>query len=375
MMQHGRRNISISTVAPTGSLSLLTQTTSGIEPVYMIYYTRRRKLNPNDKLTRVDFVDELGDKWQEYTVFHPKFETYLRTIGMSEDEIYNIKENGTKEQINELVKNSPYYNATAMDIDWEKRVHVQATVQKYVTHSISSTVNLPENVEVKTVGDIYMKAWENKLKGITIYRDGSRSGVLVSKKDKEQQENDLLFKDNHAPKRPKRLKADILRFQNNMEKWIAVVGLLDGRPYEIFTGKLENGLCELSPNITSCEVVKVKLPEGKTRYDIEYIDAKGDKITHTGLNHTFNKEFWNYAKMASAILRHGMPLTYAVELINSLNLADDHLNTWKNGVSRVLKKYIKEGTIKGKCDNCGGENLEFIEGCLTCKDCGSSKCS
>ena len=375
MMYHGRRNISISTVAPTGSLSLLTQTSSGIEPVYMIYYTRRRKLNPNDKSSRVDFVDELGDKWQEYTVFHPKFETYMKSIGMSDDEIYNIKENGTKEEIDEIVKKSPYYDATAMDIDWQKRVQVQATVQKYVTHSISSTINLPENVEVKTVGDIYMNAWENKLKGITIYRDGSRSGVLVSKKDKEQQENDLLFKDNHAPKRPKRLKADILRFQNNMEKWIAVVGLLDGRPYEIFTGKLENGLSELSPNIITCEVVKVKLPEGNTRYDIEYIDSKGDKITHTGLNHTFNKEFWNYAKMASAILRHGMPLTYAVELINSLNLADDHLNTWKNGVSRVLKRYIKEGTIKGKCDNCGGENLEFIEGCLTCKDCGSSKCS
>jgi ribonucleoside-diphosphate reductase alpha chain len=374
MMKHGRRNISISTVAPTGSLSILTQTTSGIEPAYQIMYMRRKKINSEDKTSRVDFIDDMGDSWTEYPVFHHNFKLWMEINGY---DVNNIVENWTNEQINELIKKSPYYGATSTEIDWIKRVDVQSKVQKYVTHSISSTVNLPNNVDVGVVSDIYMNAWEKKLKGITVYRDGSRDGVLISESEKKHKEEEQLFKDNHAPKRPKRLPADIIRFQNNHEKWIAVVGKLDGRPYEIFTGKYMNGISELPQKIDVCEVVKNKITDEngvkKSRYDIEYIDGD-EKITLEGISHKFNPEYWNYAKILSSNLRHGMPLIYVVELIQSLNLDDTHLNTWKNGVTRVLKRYIKDGNAKGTCPNCGSENLEYVEGCLTCRDCGHGNC-
>ena len=292
----------------------------------------------------------------------------------------------TMEQVDLIVKKSPYYKATSADVDWVKKVEMQGRIQKHVDHSISVTVNLPENVSEEIVSNVYETGWRSGCKGITVYREGSRSGVLVSDSDKK--EKDEEFHEHHAPKRPKRLKAEIHRFQNSLEKWIAVVGLKDGRPYEIFTGKNENGLSYLPANIKDCEVVKnifeveelndegklVKVK--KKRYDIEYIDSNGEKQVHTGLNHAFNPEYWNYAKFISAVLRHGMPLVYAYELIDSMNFKEDYINTWKNGVARTIKKYIKDGEAgKGKCPNCGStENLQFTEGCLTCKNCGNSKC-
>ena len=362
MMKFGRRNISISTVAPTGSLSILAQTSSGIEPVYLLGYKRRRKINPSDKETKIDFVDDLGDSWQEYNVFHPKAKDWAK--------INNVDEN-------KILTDSPYIGSTAPEIDWIKRVKIQSIVQKYVTHSISSTINLPSDVTVDKVSEIYIESWKMGLKGITVYRDGSRSGVLVSSDEKKEKEKKKLFEDNHAPKRPKRLNADIVRFQNNHEKWVAVVGLLDNRPYEIFTGKLSNGLSELSSSITKCEVVKNKDENGNKSYDIEYIDSNKNKHVYSELNNTFNPEYWNYSKMISGVLRHGMPLVYVLNLIQSLNLDDDHLNTWKNGVARVIKRYIKDGdmAVGMKCENCGSKNVVFKEGCAICMDCGSSKCS
>jgi len=372
MIKYGRRNLALLTIAPTGSVSIMTQTSSGIECVFLVYYTRRRKINPNDKNVRVDFVDELGDTWMEYPVFHHKFETWLVANGY---DVENVKLHYTNEQINELVKLSPYYGATSNDVDWVKKVEMQGRVQRHVDHSISVTVNLPNEITEEMVGKVYETGWRSKCKGITVYRDGSRSGVLISETDKKKKEKENLFKDNHAPKRPKRLKGEIIRFQNNLEKWIAVVGLLDGRPYEIFTGKLENGLSELPTNITECEIVKNKYDDGTKRYDIEYVDVNGEKKVHTGLNHTFNPEFWNYAKLISSVLRHGMPMVYVLNLIQSLNLNDEHLNTWKNGVARVIKRYFQDGEKgNGKCPSCGSENLEYKEGCLTCVSCGNSKC-
>jgi len=364
MMKFGRRNISISTVAPTGSLSILTQTTSGIEPLYMIGYKRRRKIHHNEKNIKPDFVDDMGDKWVESSVLHHRVKQWL-----SVNNIYNPEKAYT---------DSPYVGSTAPEIDWVKRVKIQSIIQKYVTHSISSTINLPSDVESEKVGEIYIKAWEMGLKGITVYRDGSRSGVLVSDKEKEKAKK-ILFDDNHAPKRPKRLKGDIIRFQNNLEKWVAVIGLLDNRPYEIFTGKLENGLSDLPPSIKDCEVVKniYEDEEGnrRKRYDIEYVDSNGEKQVHYGLNHTFDPEYWNYAKLISGIFRHGMPMQHVFDLIDGLNLRDEHLNTWKNGVARMVKRYIKDGVkAKGRCDECGGEHLEYKEGCLMCMSCGSGRC-
>jgi len=372
MMKYGRRNLALLTIAPTGSVSIMTQTSSGFECVFLVYYTRRRKINPNDKNVRVDFVDELGDTWMEYPVFHHKFEVWLDANGYNVEE---VKTKYTRDQINELVKLSPYFGATSNDVDWVKKVEMQGRVQKHIDHSISVTVNLPNEITEEMVGKVYEAGWRSGCKGITVYRDGSRSGVLISETDKKKKEKEELFKDNHAPKRPKRLKGEIIRFQNNLEKWIAVVGLLDGRPYEIFTGKLENGLSELSSSITECEIVKNKYDDGTKRYDIEYVDGNGEKKVHTGLNHTFNPEFWNYAKLISSVLRHGMPMVYVLNLIQSLNLNDEHLNTWKNGVARVVKKYIQDGEKgNGKCPSCGSENLEYKEGCLTCVSCGNSKC-
>ena len=383
MLQHGRRNIALLTIAPTGSVSILTQTTSGIEPVFMPVYKRRRKINPNDKEVRVDFVDGEGISWQEYPVFHHNFETWLKVNGYD----LNVVKSMTYEQVQEIVKKSPYYKATSNDVDWVKKVEMQGRIQKHVDHSISVTVNLPNDVTEEIVAKVYETGWSAGCKGITVYRDGSRDGVLISDSDKKEKEKKEVFHDTHAPKRPKRLKGDIIRFQNNLEKWIAVVGLLDGRPYEIFTGRLENGLSNLPLSVKECEVVKniiefdtldengnpIKVK--KKRYDIEYVDAYGEKQIHTGLNHTFNPEYWNYAKLTSGVLRHGMPLEFVLELVDGLNLNDSSLNTWKNGVARTLKRYIKDGTAgKGKCPVCGGENLEFVEGCLTCKSCGYGKC-
>jgi ribonucleoside-diphosphate reductase alpha chain len=379
MQYYGRRNIALLTIAPTGTASLMTQTTSGIEPVFLPVYKRRRKVNSQEKDASIDFVDDEGIAWQEYPVFHHKFETWLE----ANDYDINVVKSMTDEQRDEIVKKSPYYKATSNDVDWIEKVEMQGRIQKHVDHSISVTVNLPKDTTEEIVAKVYETGWKSGCKGITVYRDESRSGVLVGdKKDKEDE-----FHETHAPKRPKRLKGEIHRFQNNLEKWIAVVGLRDGRPYEIFTGKLENGLAYLPNNLKDCEVVKQifeveELDENnkmvkvrKKRYDIEYIDNNGEKQVHTGLNQAFNPEFWNYAKFISAVLRHGMPLVYTYELIDGMTFKENHINTWKNGVERTIKKYIKDGEKgKGWCLECGSDNLQFVEGCLVCKGCGSSKC-
>ena len=358
MMKFGRRNISISTVAPTGTLSMLAQTSSGIEPVFMTHYKRRRKLNQQDTEEKVDFIDDSGDKWQEFTVYHHNLETWIDVTGNTD------------------ISQSPYAGSTAPEIDWGKRIKMQAVVQKYVTHSISSTINLPNDVSLEKVSDIYMEAWRQGTKGVTVYRDGSRSGVLVSADDKK---NDVLenteFKETRAPLRPKKLDAKVVRFQNNKEKWIAVVGLLNGRPYEIFTGKTED-VFVLPQLIEYGWVIKNKRDDGTTQYDFQYEDKEGYKITMGGLSRSFNKEFWNYAKLISGVLRHGMPLHYVVDLIGKMNLYDDNINTWKSGVVRALKTFIPNGTKVNDhtCGKCGDEGLVYEEGCLKCVSCGYSKC-
>lgn len=381
MVLYGRRNIALLTIAPTGSVSIMTQTSSGIEPVFLPVYKRRRKINPYEKDVRVDFIDDEGVSWTEYQVFHKKFEIWLEINGYDIDVVKSMN----SEQVDEIVKKSPYYKATSNDVNWLKKVEMQGMVQRHIDHSISVTVNLPEDTTEEIVGAVYEAGWRNGCKGITVYRDGSRSGVLIGESDNEAP----VSVENHAAKRPKRLKGEIHRFQNNLEKWIAVVGINDGRPYEIFTGKLENGLSNLPPSIENCEVVRniIEVEEiddetnelviiKRKRYDIEYIDSNGVKQSHTGINHAFNPEYWNYAKLFSGVLRHGMPIVSVYELINSMNLNSDNLNTWKNGVARVIKRFIKNGEAgKGKCPQCGSESLEFLEGCLTCKSCGYSRCS
>ena len=381
MYGYGRRNIALLTIAPTGTVSLMTQTTSGIECCFAPYYKRRRKINPQEKNTRVDFTDEEGVTWQEYPVFHHKFEMWLKVRGYDVESVKNMKDI----QLAEIVKQSPYYKATANDVDWVKKVEMQGKVNLHVDHSISVTINVPNNATEELISKIYETGWRCGCKGMTVYRDGSRGGVLISDESKKETEKkEIEFHENHAPKRPKRLKAEIYRFQNNLEKWIAVVGLKDGKPYELFTGKLVNGLSNISPNIKECEVVKNIIEgiddEGKPtrikRYDIEYIDSDGVKQIHTGLNNAFNPEFWNYAKLISGILRHGMPLIKVYELVDSLTFREENINTWKNGVIRVIKKYIKDGEkASGNCPECGGNQLEFKEGCVTCMSCGWSRCS
>jgi len=378
MQIFGRRNIALLTIAPTGTVSIMTQTTSGVEPAFLPVYMRRRKINPQEKDVRIDFVDDEGIAWMEYPVFHHNFELWLRVNGYDIETVKTL----SKAQLDEIVEKSPYYKATSNDVDWVKKVEMQGKLQKHVDHSISVTVNLPEDVSEETVSKVYETGWRSGCKGITVYRDGSRSGVLVGVEEKKTD-----FHENHAPKRPKRLKGEIHRFQNSLEKWIAVVGIKDGKPYEIFTGKFENGLSNLPNNVKDCEVVKniievevlnddnepIKIK--KKRYDIEYLDSNGVKQVHAGLNHAFNPEYWNYAKLFSGVLRHGMPIVYVYELIDSLNLNSDHLNTWKNGVARVIKRYVKDGEKgKGKCPDCGSDNLVYKEGCLTCMSCGNSKC-
>ncbi len=358
MMQHGRRNISISTVAPTGTLSMLAQTSSGIEPVFMLSYKRRRKLNSTDSGEKIDFVDALGDRWEEFTVYHPKLKEWMAI---------------NKERNEKL---SPYYGATAQEIDWKQRIKIQSTIQKYVTHSISSTINLSNETKTSLVSDIYMEAWKQGLKGITVYRDGSRDGILIAEDTKKTCTTDDIVETN-APKRPKKIHAKVIRFQNSNEKWIAVVGLLNNKPYEIFTGKAENSFF-LPSTVNDGWVIKNKNGHGKSRYDFQYLDKDGYRVTIEGLSRSFNKEYWNYAKLISSVLRHGMPIHYVVDLVENLNLYDDSINTWKNGVARALKKFIPNGTkMKGHvCPSCEDpDGLIYEEGCLKCKSCGYSKCN
>ena len=370
MLEYGRRNIALLTIAPTGTTSLMTQTTSGIEPVFMPVYKRRRKINPNDNDVRVDFVDELGDSWEEYVVFHHRFKQWMEVNGIDSSKIFSQKE------IDKLIKKSPYYGATSNDVDWFSKVSMQGAIQKWVDHSISVTINLPNDVKEDLVGDLYMKAWEVGCKGVTVYRDGSRSGVLIANDDKkEDTDNGKLTA--FPKKRPQVLEADVVRFQNNKEKWIAFIGLIDDKPYEVFTGLADDEDGILIPRwVNNGLIIKNRNEDGSSRYDFQYKNTRGYKTTIEGLSHKFNPEFWNYAKLFSSTLRHGMPIDKIVDLINSLQLDSESINTWKNGVVRALKRYVADGTkAKGQaCDNCESQNLIYQEGCLTCKDCGSSKC-
>ena len=373
MEKHGRRNIALLTIAPTGTTSLMAQTTSGIEPVFMVAYKRRRKVNPNDQNVTVSFVDEVGDSWEEYNVFHHKFMDWLAANNMDIHEVKNLPE----EKLQKLVEQSPYFGATANDVDWVQKVKMQGSIQKWVDHSISVTVNVPNETSEEMVRKIYETAWEEGCKGCTIYRDGSRSGVLISNEEKKEEEiDDTMIIESRAPKRPKMLEAEVIRFQNNHEKWIAVVGLLNGKPYEIFTGRAEDSFM-LPKDMKKSWVLKEKNEDGTNRYDFHYMDKDGYKVTMQGLSRSFDKEFWNYAKLISGILRHGMPLPYAVDLVAGLNVENDVINTWKNGVVRALKRFIPDGTkvVKEKCGECGDpDGLVYVEGCLMCQSCGHSKC-
>ncbi len=369
MEKYGRRNIALLTIAPTGSVSICSQTSSGIEPVFMVSYKRRRKVNPNDQNVRVDFTDEVGDSWEEYHVFHPKFLKWLKINNYNAEEVKKYPE----DRLNEIIAVSPYHKATSNDIDWVAKVKMQGAVQKWVDHSISVTVNVPKDTTHEMVSNIYQTAWESGCKGVTIYRDGSRSGVLVSNDTKGDDSND--FQETKAPARPRKLEADIVRFQNNYDKWLAVVGLLDGKPYEIFTGKADNFF--LPPSVTKGTVIKSKDEGERSRYDFQFKDKDGYKVTIEGLSRSFDKEYWNYARLISGILRHGMPLTYVIDLISNLRLDNDTISTWKNGVVRALKKYIPDGTVapEEECPNCGVKGgLVYKEGCLCCNHCGYSKC-
>jgi len=368
MVAYGRRNIALLTIAPTGTTSLMTQTSSGIEPVFMPVYKRRKKVNPNDKNSRIDFVDELGDAWEEYVVFHHKFKQWMEVNGIDSSKSFS------QEELDELVKQSPYYKATSNDINWLSKVKMQGAIQKWVDHSISVTVNLPNDATEDLVGDLYLKAWEVGCKGVTVYRDGSRSGVLISTDTKKEETPKNLSA--FPNKRPQILEANVVRFQNNKEKWIAFIGLLDGKPYEIFTGLADDEDGILIPRwVENGLIIKNRNEDGTSRYDFQYKNKRGYKTTIEGLSHKFNPEFWNYAKLISGTIRHGMPVDKIIELINSLQLDSAFINSWKNGVVRALKRYVEDGTVaKGQtCENCDSQNLIYQEGCLTCKDCGSSK--
>jgi len=367
MTKYGRRNIALLTIAPTGSTSLMTQTTSGIEPVFLPVYKRRRKVNPNDKDVRVDFVDEVGDSWEEYIVFHHHFKTWMETNGL------NTEKNYTQEEINELVSKSPYYKATSNDVDWLNKVKLQGSVQQWVDHSISVTINLPADATEELVDQLYVTAWESGCKGVTVYRDGSRSGVLVSADSKTTEETTGDF----PTKRPQILEADVVNFHNNKEKWVAFIGLINGKPYEIFTGIANEEEGILLPKwLTEGWIIKNKDENDHTRYDFQYTNPRGYKTTIEGLSDKFNPEFWNYAKLISGVLRHGMPIEKVVDLVNQMELDSESINTWKAGVARALKKYIPDGTeVSGhSCESCGSDQVVYQEGCLTCNSCGASKC-
>ncbi len=369
MLEYGRRNIALLTIAPTGTTSLMTQTTSGIEPVFLPVYKRRRKVNPSEKGVRVDFVDEVGDSWEEYTVFHHQFKTWMTANGYDTNKPY------TQEEINVMVEKSPYYKATSNDVDWMSKVRLQGAVQKWVDHSISVTINLPNDASEELVGELYLEAWKAGCKGVTVYRDGSRSGVLISNEEEDKEQGATLT--SFPSKRPQVLEADVVRFQNNKEKWIAFVGLIDDQPYEIFTGLSDDEDGILIPRwVNQGLIIKNRDEDGNSRYDFQYKNARGYKTTIEGLSHKFDPEYWNYAKLISSTLRHGMPIEKIVDLIGSLHLDSEQINTWKNGVARALKRYVADGVAaKGqKCSNCQSANLIYQEGCLTCKDCGSSKC-
>ena len=373
MKKYGRRNIACLTIAPTGTTSLMTQTTSGIEPVFLPVYKRRRKVNPNDTNVHVDFVDETGDAFEEYIVFHHKFVTWMEANG------YDPSKRYSQEEIDELVTKSPYYKATSNDVDWLMKVKMQGRIQKWVDHSISVTINLPNDVDEDLVNHLYVEAWKSGCKGCTVYRDGSRSGVLIStKSDKDKKEGLPPCKPPTVVEvRPKILEADVVRFQNNKEKWVAFVGLLDGHPYEIFTGLQDDDEGILLPkSVTFGRIIKNVDEDGTKRYDFQFENKRGYKTTIEGLSEKFNKEYWNYAKLISGVLRYRMPIEQVIKLVGSLQLNSENINTWKNGVERALKKYIQDGTeARGKrCPNCGNETLVYQEGCLICTTCGTSRC-
>ena len=377
MVKYGRRNIACLTIAPTGTTSILTQTTSGIEPVFLPVYKRRRKVNANDKEVRVDFVDESGDAFEEYVVYHPKFITWMNINGIE------VKDNYTQEQIDEIVAKSPYYKATSNDVDWLNKVKMQGAVQKWVDHSISVTINLPNDVSEEMVNKLYVEAWKSGCKGCTVYRDGSRSGVLISLKSEKKKTTE-----NAAPspadengfvthKRPIELDADVVRFQNNKEKWIAFIGLIDGKPYEIFTGIADDDEGIFCPkSVSKGKIIKVIDENGQKRYDFQFVNKRGFKTTIEGLSEKFNPEFWNYAKLISGVLRYRMPIAQVLKLVGSLELDNQSINTWKVGVERALKKYLPNGEkASGQtCPNCGQESLVYQEGCLICTNCGTSRC-
>ena len=371
MLKHGRRNIACLTIAPTGTTSLMTRTTSGIEPVFMPVYKRRRKVNPNDTAVRVDYTDETGDSFEEYIVYHPKFIDWMRINNIE------VRDDYSQDEIDALVARSPYAGATANDIDWLEKVRMQGAVQKWVDHSISVTINLPSDVSEETVAELYLEAWRSGCKGCTVYRDGCRSGVLIALEKKQEPQIDLPDVKPHVAKRPIELEADVVRFQNNKEKWIAFVGLIDGEPYEIFTGLAddEDGIfCPKS--VTHGKIIKAVDADGNKRYDFQFINKRGYKTTIEGLSDKFNPEYWNYAKLISGVLRYGMPIDQVLKLVGGLELDSLSINTWKMGVERALKKYLPNGTkANGQtCPNCGQETLVYQEGCLICTSCGASKC-
>ena len=369
MVKNGRRNISMLTIAPTGTTSLMTQTTSGIEPVFLPFYIRRRKVNPNDKNAIITFKDDVGDCWEEYYVFHHKFLTWCQVNGISKEEVVKMP----VARVEELVKKSPYYKATSADIDWVAKVKMQGGIQKWVDHSISVTVNLPNSVTEELVANVYKTAWEVGCKGVTVYRDGSRAGVLVAAKEDKKEGTVIKPK-----KRPKSLEADVLRFLNGKEQWIALVGKLNGVPYEIFTGIVDEDSRSIPKSVEKGFIVKEKdVNTGVTRYDFQFVDKYGYTNIVGGISHMFNKEYWNYAKLISGVLRHGMPIVDVINLINGLQLDSETINTWKNGVERSLKRYIPDGTKDDtgkRCTKCNSNNLVYQEGCLVCMNCGYSKC-